>query len=57
MGRGRSGREGAWMLMAVTCAVGAGLMARSLGGDWTMLGWVLVASAVAIVAYVAIHAD
>ena len=43
--------------MAVTCAVGAGLMARSLGGDWTMLGWVLVASAAAIAVYALIHAD
>ena len=57
MGRGRSGREGAWMLMAVMGAVGAGLTVRSLTGDWSTLGWMLAVSAVAIGVYALIHAE
>src|SRR4051812_9332927 len=57
MGRGRSGREGAWMLMVIVVAVGAGLGARAVGGDWSTLGWMLVVSAAAVIVYALIHAD
>jgi len=45
------------MLMAIACALGAGLIARSLDGDWSTLGWMLVASAAAVVVYALIHAE
>jgi len=45
------------MLMAVGVAMGAGLGARAVGGDWSMLGWMLVASAAAVVVYALIHAE